>query len=85
MGQRIREIPDARRLPCVRYVRLMAAQDPTDPQTLQALEEEIAGKLTVAGRGGGYLYHADHSTLKNVSLDQYWRVIELVRRYGSYG
>jgi uroporphyrinogen decarboxylase len=61
----------------------MAAADPNDLPTWQALEEEIATKVTAAKAGGGYLYHSDHSIPKNVSLAQFQRVLELVRRYGA--
>jgi len=59
-------------------VRAMAEEDPS------VIEEEIRTKIPVAKRGGGYIYHSDHSIPKNVSLAQYQRVLELVRQYGSY-
>ena len=59
-------------------VRLMALDDP------KPIEKEIREKITVAKEGGGYIYHSDHSVPKNVSFDQYKRVIELVRKYGWY-
>ncbi|MCK4284226.1 MAG: hypothetical protein KAX44_07910 [Candidatus Brocadiae bacterium] len=59
-------------------VRAMAAEDPA------VIEEEIASKLEVAKAGGGYIYHSDHSVPKNVSFEQYRRVIELVLKYGRY-
>ena len=49
-----------------------------------AIEEEISKKFEVAKKGGGYIYHSDHSIPKNVSFEQYNHVIELVRKYGSY-
>ncbi len=57
-------------------VRAMADPDPS------VIEEEIAGKFEVAMKGGGYIYHSDHSVPKNVSFEQYSRTMELVRKYG---
>ena len=59
-------------------VRAMAHPDPS------VIEEEIKSKFEVAKRGGGYIYHSDHSVPKDVSFHQYCRVIELVRKYGEY-
>ncbi|MFQ6094888.1 MAG: uroporphyrinogen decarboxylase family protein [Candidatus Bathyarchaeia archaeon] len=59
-------------------VRLMALDDP------KPIEKEIREKITVAKEGGGYIYHSDHSVPKNVSFQQYKRVIELVKKYGKY-
>lgn len=59
-------------------VRLMALDDP------KPIEEEIRRKITVAKKDGGYIYHSDHSVPKNVSFQNYKRVIELVKKYGKY-
>ncbi len=59
-------------------VRAMYDPDPT------AIEREIASKIPVAMKGGGYIYHSDHSVPLNVSYPQYQRVMELVQRYGTY-
>ena len=59
-------------------VRAMADSDPS------AIEEEIWAKVSFAKRGGGYIYHSDHSVPNNVSLDQYRRVLRLVKKYGAY-
>jgi len=59
-------------------VRNMAADDP------KLIEEEIKAKIPLAKRGGGYIYHSDHSIPNNVSLAQYKRVLELVSKYGGY-
>jgi uroporphyrinogen decarboxylase len=59
-------------------VRAMADPDPS------VIEREIARKIPVAKRGGGYIYHSDHSVPDNVSWKQYQCVIELVREYGAY-
>lgn len=59
-------------------VRAMADPDPA------AIEREIASKIPVAMKGGGYIYHSDHSVPNNVSFAQYCRTLELVRQYGRY-
>lgn len=59
-------------------VRSMADPDPT------VIEKEISAKIPEAKKGGGYIYHSDHSVPNNVSLEQYRRVIELVQKYGTY-
>lgn len=53
----------------------------TDPV---AIEEEISKKFEVAKKGGGYIYHSDHSIPKNISFRDYKYVIELVKKYGKY-
>lgn len=60
-------------------VRAMADPDPL------AIEREISRKIPVAMRGGGYIYHSDHSVPDNVCFERYQRVMELVRHYGDYG
>jgi len=59
-------------------VRAMANPDPN------IIEEEIRSKFEVAKKGGGYIYHSDHSIPNNVSFKQYKRVMELVKKYGKY-
>jgi uroporphyrinogen decarboxylase len=59
-------------------VRAMADPDPA------VIEEEIKTKILSAKKGGGYIYHSDHSVPNDVSFDQYRRVLELVRKYGTY-
>ena len=59
-------------------VRAMADPDPS------VIEEEIKARIPVAKRGGGYIYHSDHSVPRNVSFEQYLRVLDLVKRYGAY-
>jgi len=48
------------------------------------IEEEIRTKFEVAKKGGGYIYHTDHSVPKDVSFEQYKRVMALVAKYGAY-
>lgn len=59
-------------------VRSMADRDPS------VIEEEIKTKILSAKKGGGYIYHSDHSVPNNVSLEQYRRVLQLVKKYGAY-
>ena len=59
-------------------VRAMADSDPS------VIEAEIKAKIPAAKKGGGYVYHSDHSVPNNVSFDQYRRVLDLVRKYGAY-
>lgn len=56
-------------------VRLMDLEDP------RPLEREIREKVTAAKEGDGYVHHSVPNTM---SLAQYQRVIELIRRYGEY-
>ena len=62
----------------LRDVRAMADPDPS------VIEEEIKTKIPRAKKGGGYIYHSDHSVPTNVSFEQYRRVLELAREYGAY-
>lgn len=48
------------------------------------IETEIREKFKVAMRGGGYLYHSDHSIPKDVSFRKYRFVMDCVRKYGQY-
>ena len=48
------------------------------------LEEEVRSKLEVAMRGGGYIYHSDHSVPPTVSFENYVFLMELLDRYGHY-
>ena len=54
-----------------------------DPDPLR-IEEEIRSKMPFAKKGGGYIYHSDHSIPNNVSFQQYCRVKDLVRNHGAY-
>lgn len=47
-------------------------------------ESEIREKITAAKRGGGYMYHSDHSVPPEVSFDRYRWIMELVDRDGRY-
>lgn len=48
------------------------------------IEAEIRDKITAARRGGGYIYHSDHSVPPSVSWERYCWIIECVRHYGTY-
>ncbi len=50
----------------------------------EEIEEEIRSKFQIAKKGGGYIYHSDHSVPKDVSFKQYQRVIKYARQYGTY-
>ncbi|MDO8585970.1 MAG: uroporphyrinogen decarboxylase family protein [Armatimonadota bacterium] len=52
--------------------------------TREEIEEEIRSKLAVAMRGGGYIFHSDHSVPPTVSFENYRYAMELVDRYGRY-
>ncbi|MDO8683257.1 MAG: uroporphyrinogen decarboxylase family protein [Armatimonadota bacterium] len=52
--------------------------------TKEDIEEEIRTKLTVAMKGGGYIYHSDHSVPPTVSFDNYCYAMELLDKYGKY-
>jgi uroporphyrinogen decarboxylase len=53
-------------------------------KTKDDIYREIAGKLPVAMRGGGYVYHSDHSIPPDVSFENYCYVIDTVRQLGVY-
>ncbi len=59
-------------------VRLMEKGDK------EQIEEEIKKKIEAAKKGGGYIYHSDHSIPKDVSFETYKYVIETVKKYGAY-
>ncbi len=48
------------------------------------IEDEIASKITVAKKNGGYIYHIDHSVSPTISFDSYAYAIEMIKKYGSY-
>jgi uroporphyrinogen decarboxylase len=60
-------------------VRTIADPDPA------VLEREIAAKVPMARQGGGYIFASDHSIPDNVSLQQYRGMLELGRKYGTFG
>lgn len=52
--------------------------------TKEDIEEEISSKLPIAMKGGGYIFHSDHSIPPTVSWDNYCYAMELVDKYGRY-
>ncbi len=50
----------------------------------EACEAEVRDKLETGKRGGGYMYHSDHSIPPEVTFDRYRWIMELVDRYGQY-
>ncbi len=59
-------------------VRAMSSTNPDD------IVREISTKIPFMKKGGGYIYHSDHSVPDDVSFKQYCRVMELVNEYGKY-
>lgn len=59
-------------------VRAMASPNPDD------ILREISTKIPPVKKGGGYIYHSDHSVPDDVSFQQYCRVMELVAEYGKF-
>ena len=51
--------------------------------TDEDIEEEIKEKITAAKKGGGYIYHSDHSIPPEVSWQRYRWIMEMVKQYGS--
>lgn len=49
-----------------------------------AIEAEIRDKVLFARRGGGYIFHSDHSVPPEVSLPRFRRIMDLARKYGTY-
>lgn len=47
-------------------------------------ENEIKNKLKILMKNGGYIYHADSPISEEISFDNYMKVLELVKKYGSY-
>ena len=43
------------------------------------LQRLIADKISIAARGGGYLYHSDHSVAPDIPFAQYTKVLDMVR------
>lgn len=52
--------------------------------TKEEMEVEIRSKLEIAKKGGGYIYHSDHSVPPTVDYEQYLYLLQLLNRYGSY-
>jgi len=50
----------------------------------EKIKSEITSKIPILKKGGGYIYHSDHSVSQNVSLENYKFLIDCVKKYGSY-
>ena len=48
------------------------------------IEEEICRVLPVMKESGGYIFSSDHSVPHSVSLKDFQRIVELVKKLGSY-
>jgi uroporphyrinogen decarboxylase len=48
------------------------------------VEAEISSKIPMAKKGGGYIYHSDHSIAPGVRFETYQYVMELVEKYGAF-
>ncbi len=61
-------------------INVMLMEDPDESK----IEKEIKEKFEIGKKGGGYLFHSDHSIPIDVSFNRYQFVMECVRRYGKY-
>jgi uroporphyrinogen decarboxylase len=61
-------------------INVMLMEDPDDSK----IENEIREKFAVAKKGGGYLFHSDHSIPVDVSFKKYQFVMDCVKKYGEY-
>jgi uroporphyrinogen decarboxylase len=52
--------------------------------TKEDIRREIEYKVGIAKKGGGYIYHSDHSVPDEVSFENYVYAMEMVEKYGSY-
>jgi uroporphyrinogen decarboxylase len=59
-------------------IRVFDSDDP------DAIEREIAFKVPVAMKGGGYIFASDHSIPPSASLDQYGKWLKCAYKYGTY-
>jgi uroporphyrinogen decarboxylase len=48
------------------------------------LENEIKTKFEIGKRGGGYIYHSDHSITEKVSFKRFCFLLDLIKKYGKY-
>lgn len=53
-------------------------------KTRADIEREVWSKLTVAMKGGGYMYYSDHSVPPTVNFENYSYVMQLVDELGHY-
>lgn len=50
----------------------------------ERIREEVESKVTAAMKGGGYIFHSDHSVPPTVSLENYKYAVELAKDVGKY-
>lgn len=50
----------------------------------EKIEAEIVQKLPVLKKDGGYIFSSDHTVPDSVSLEEYRKIVELAKKYGSY-
>ena len=48
------------------------------------IEAEIGNKVSCAMKGGGYIYHSDHSIPPTVAYQNYTHAIKMLDKYGEY-
>jgi uroporphyrinogen-III decarboxylase len=48
------------------------------------IEAEVSSKIPMAMKGGGYIYHSDHSIAPGVKWETYLHLMKLVDVYGKY-
>ena len=53
-------------------------------KTFDDIEREIAEKVPAAMKGGGYIYHSDHSIPPTVSLENFRYAMKMLEKYGTY-
>ena len=53
--------------------------------TRKDIEEEVISKVECAKKGGGYIFHSDHSVPPTVSWENYCYAVELVKKHGRGG
>lgn len=53
--------------------------------TRKDIEEEVISKVECAKKGGGYIFHSDHSVPPTVSWQNYCYAVELVKKHGRGG
>lgn len=63
---------------------LFGGIDETTFAKAKKAEKEIKSKFKYLMKGGGYVYQADSPILDDISLEDYKRVIGLVKEYGAY-
>ena len=50
----------------------------------EAILEEVKSKIPFAKKGGGYIYHSDHSISDDISLENFEYLMSLLDKFGTY-